>query len=126
MIYLKRVYDKVDVRDGTRILIDRLWPRGVRRSTSNIDLWLKDVGPSDELRKWFAHEADKWPEFKKRYESELKDNLAFEKLVDIALSTDPITLLYAASDREHNNGVVLLKVLTKRVERVKKMQDHQA
>ena len=120
MIYLKRVYDKVDIRDGTRILIDKLWPRGVRRSTSNIDLWLKEVGPSDDLRKWFAHENDKWPEFRRRYEQELKKNPAFEKLVDIALSTDPITLLYAASDKEHNNGVVLFKMLNKRIEQIKK------
>ncbi|OJT93989.1 hypothetical protein Micr_00939 [Candidatus Micrarchaeum sp.] len=120
MIYLKRVYDKVDIRDGTRILIDKLWPRGVRRSTSNIDLWLKEVGPSDDLRKWFAHEKDKWPEFRRRYEQELKKNPAFEKLVDIALSTDPITLLYAASDKEHNNGVVLFKMLNKRIEQIKK------
>ncbi|MCL5679835.1 MAG: DUF488 family protein [Candidatus Marsarchaeota archaeon] len=122
MIYLKRVYDKVDIRDGTRILIDRLWPRGVRRSTSNIDLWLKDVGPSDELRKWFAHERDKWPEFRRKYEEELRKNPVFEKLVDIALSTDPITLLYAASDKDHNNGVVLYKMLVKRIERIKKAQ----
>jgi Uncharacterized conserved protein len=120
MIYLKRVYEKVDIRDGTRILIDKLWPRGVRRSTSNIDLWLKEVGPSDDLRKWFAHEKDKWPEFRRRYEQELKKNPAFEKLVDIALSTDPITLLYAASDKEHNNGVVLFKMLNKRIEQIKK------
>ena len=120
MIYLKRVYDKVDIRDGTRILIDKLWPRGVRRSTSNIDLWLKEVGPSDDLRKWFAHEKDKWPEFRRRYEQELKKNPAFEKLVDIALSTDPITLLYAASDKEHNNGVVLFKMLNKHIEQIKK------
>ncbi len=122
MIYLKRVYDKVDIRDGTRILIDKLWPRGVRRSTSNIDLWLKEVGPSDDLRKWFAHEKDKWPEFRRRYEQELKKNPAFEKLVDIALSTDPITLLYAASDKEHNNGVVLFKMLNKRIEQIKTAQ----
>ena len=120
MIYLKRVYEKVDIRDGTRILIDKLWPRGVRRSTSNIDLWLKEVGPSDDLRKWFAHEKDKWPEFRRRYEKELKNNPAFEKLVDIALSTDPITLLYAASDKEHNNGVVLFKMLNKRIEQIRK------
>ncbi len=119
MIYLKRVYDKVDIRDGTRILIDGLWPRGVRRSTSNIDLWLKEVAPSDELRKWFAHEKDKWPEFQRKYKEELKSNRALDKLVDIALSTDPITLLYATKDREHSNAIVLYKVLEKRLEMIK-------
>ncbi|MCL4372394.1 DUF488 family protein [Candidatus Marsarchaeota archaeon] len=121
MIYLKRVYDKVDIKDGTRILIDRLWPRGVRRSTSNIDLWLKDVAPSDELRKWFAHEKDKWPEFQRRYKEELRTNKALDKLIDIALSTEPITLLYASSDSSHNNAVVLYKVLQQRLEKIKKI-----
>ena len=96
MIYLKRVYDKVDIRDGTRILIDKLWPRGVRRSTSNIDLWLKEVGPSDDLRKWFAHEKDKWPEFRRRYEQELKKNPAFEKLVEHFEKHNAVVVLLVA------------------------------
>jgi len=108
MIKIKRVYDKIDIHDGTRILVDRLWPRGVRRSTSNIDLWLKDVGPSTELRHWFDHEPDKWDEFKKRYINELNNNRAFDKLLDIILnSNDDVTLLYATKDTEHNNAVVV-------------------
>lgn len=96
-----------------RILVDRLWPRGVRRGTANVDIWLRDVGPSDELRKWFSHEREKWPIFEKRYQKELKVNDAFGELVDIARTNDPITLLYAASDIDHNNAKVLYRELIK-------------
>lgn len=115
MIKIKRVYDKVDIHDGLRILVDRLWPRGIRRSSQNIDLWLKDVAPSTELRKWFMHQPNKWESFKKKYEAELKDSKALAKLVDIALTTDTITMLYSTKDTEHNNALVLLKVLNRRV-----------
>ncbi len=113
MIKVKRIYDKAEVTDGLRILVDRLWPRGVRRGTANVDIWLRDVGPSDELRKWFSHEREKWPIFEKRYQKELKVNDAFGELVDIARTNDPITLLYAASDIDHNNAKVLYRELIK-------------
>jgi len=117
MIQLKRVYDKTDVTDGLRILVDRLWPRGVRRSTGNIDLWLRDVAPTNELRKWYAHLPSRWKRFKERYKKELEDNKAFDRLVDIALVNDPVTLLYAANERRHNNAVVLSSILKIRVSR---------
>ncbi len=100
-----------EITDGLRILVDRLWPRGVRRSTANVDIWIKDVGPSNELRKWFAHEQNKFPRFKKRYIKELDGNRAFGKLLDLALTNDTLTLLFSASDTQHNNAVVLWSVL---------------
>jgi len=124
MIQLKRVYDKTDITDGLRILVDRLWPRGVRRSTGNIDLWLKEVAPTNELRKWYAHDPKKWKRFKERYKEELKDNQAFDKLIDIALVNDPITLLYSASDRRHNNAVVLSSALKIRISRLRARLQH--
>lgn len=111
MIKLKRVYDKAEITDGLRILIDRLWPRGVRRSTTNIDLWLKEVGPSDELRKWYAHEPSRFKMFTIRYNKELRSNRAFSDLVNIARTNDTITLLFSASNRDQNNAVVLLAAL---------------
>ena len=107
MIKLKRIYERPEVTDGLRILVDRLWPRGVRRSTANVDIWIKEVGPSDDLRKWFAHEQKKFPQFKKRYLKELSGNRAFGKLFDLVLTNDTVTLLFSASDVEHNNAVVL-------------------
>ncbi len=107
MIKMKRIYEKPEITDGLRILIDRLWPRGVRRSTANVDIWIKEVGPSDDLRKWFAHEPNKYAMFKKRYLKELKENHAFQKVLDLAMTNDSLTLLYSASDTEHNNAVVL-------------------
>lgn len=122
MIKIKRVYEKPDIHDGLRILVDRLWPRGIRRSTSNIDLWIKDVAPSMELRKWYSHEEKKWPEFEKKYKEELRDNKGFDKVLDIVQKTDPVTLLYSTSDKEHNNAVVLWKVLEKRIVRMRDMK----
>ncbi len=122
MIKIKRVYEKPDIHDGLRILVDRLWPRGIRRSTSNIDLWIKDVAPSMELRKWYSHEEKKWPEFEKKYKEELKENKGFDKILDIVEKTDPVTLLYSTSDKEHNNAVVLWKVLEKRIVKMRDMK----
>jgi uncharacterized protein YeaO (DUF488 family) len=122
MIKIKRVYEKIDVRDGTRVLIDGLWPRGVRTGTQNIDMWMKDVAPSAELRKWFAHDPAKWQDFRKRYKAELESNRAMSKLIALAQEHDPLTLLFSAKDEEHNNAVVLLEVLGLKLERIKKLR----
>ncbi|MCL4389466.1 DUF488 family protein [Candidatus Marsarchaeota archaeon] len=118
MIRLKRVYEKIDVRDGERILVDKMWPRGIRRSTSNIDIWVKKVAPSDELRRWFSHDPKKWMGFKKKYKKELASNPALDKLINIILSADPVTLLYSARDTKHNNAVVLLEVIKSKLRKI--------
>ena len=106
-VRLKRAYEPPAASDGTRVLIDRLWPRGVRKDAAALDLWLKDIGPSTELRKWFGHDPDKWPEFKKRFAAELDGNDAgVTQLRDLA-SKGKVTLLYSAKDEKHNNAVVL-------------------
>jgi len=116
MIKIKRVYEKYDVTDGIRILVDRLWPRGIRHTSVNVDLWFKDVAPSTELRKWFAHDPSKWGEFRRRYMRELKKNSkALEKLIDLAQSSGLITLIYAAKDEKHNDAVVLKEVLERKL-----------
>ena len=117
MVKLKRVYERINVTDGERILVDRLWPRGIRRSTSNIDIWVKNVAPSDELRKWYAHDPKKWMRFKSKYKKELKDNRALDKLAQIVENADPVTLLFSSKDIKHNNAVVLLEVLKKKMKR---------
>ena len=125
MIKLKRIYEKPEITDGLRILVDRLWPRGVRRSTANVDIWIKEVGPSDELRKWYSHEPAKYPALKKKYLEELKTNSAFQKLLDLAVSNDTVTLLFSALDTQHNNAVVLwgaLQTGLRRVERIAQKQ----
>ncbi|MCL4373454.1 MAG: DUF488 domain-containing protein [Candidatus Marsarchaeota archaeon] len=114
MIKLKRVYDEFDITDGVRILVDRLWPRGIRRNSRNIDLWLKDVAPSDDLRKWFAHDTSKWGEFRKRYLKELHDNKAVQKLIDIINANNEVTLVYSTKDTKHNQAVVLLEFLKRK------------
>jgi uncharacterized protein YeaO (DUF488 family) len=93
------------------VLVDRQWPRGIRRSTPNVDIWLKNVAPSTELRKWFMHDPKKWIKFKERYIKELKGSRAVEHLIAIARSTDPVTLVYYSKDPKHNNAVVLQKYL---------------
>ena len=115
MIKVKRVYDKADITDGDRILVDRLWPRGIRRSTPNIDVWIKDVAPSDELRKWFAHDPAKWKAFKEKYRKELSSNKALDKLIEYINSKDTVTFLYSTKDTEHNNAQVLLEVVNERL-----------
>ena len=122
MILTKRVYEKFTVVDGKRVLVERLWPRGIRRNTANVDIWLKNVGPSDELRKWFAHDPKKWVAFKKRYLAELKSNKTFEQLLMIASATDPVTLVYSASDTKHNSALVLQKYLEKALAKKRKKE----
>jgi len=110
-IATKRAYDEPAKSDGTRILVDRLWPRGLTREKAKIDRWLKEIAPSNELRKWFGHDPEKWPEFQKRYKQELKSQAAYLALLRHEASRGPITLLYGAKDQEHNQAVLLQKVL---------------
>lgn len=111
-IKLKRVYEEAEKDDGFRILIDRLWPRGISKEKSRVDLWLKDIAPSNELRKWFGHELAKWSEFQKRYREELKNKQELvEKLKKTIKEKKVVTLLFSASDKKHNNAVVLTKML---------------
>jgi len=106
-IKIKRVYEKPDEKDGFRILVDRLWPRGLTKEKAAVDLWLKDIAPSTELRKWFNHDPDKWKEFKKRYLNELKENKDVVAVLKDHLRQKTVTLLYAAKDSDHNEALVL-------------------
>lgn len=110
-IQLKRVYDPATANDGFRVLVDRLWPRGVSKEKAALGLWLKEVAPSDELRKWFGHDPAKFDEFKTRYEKELADNPAVGQLRKLVAEHATITLLYGAHDPEHNQAVVLKEFL---------------
>lgn len=114
MIEIKRVYDDISDADGFRILVDKLWPRGLSKKSARIDLWYKEIAPSDSLRKWFSHDPEKWIEFKKRYRKELvQKKVAVSKLKSLAKEKRKITLLYGAKDQEHNNAVFLQKYLQK-------------
>ena len=109
-IRVKRVYAPPDDGDGVRVLVDRLWPRGLSRADAHLDHWLKDVSPSDELRRWFDHRADRWTEFSRRYQAELLGAEAVRQLLDLS-ANGVVTLLYAAKDEAHNNAVVLAEHL---------------
>lgn len=104
---LKRIYDESADVDGYRVLVDRLWPRGVSKEDARLDDWLKELAPSDELRRWFDHDPDKWDEFKRRYFDELDQNEAASALLQRLEDNEAITLLYAAKDEKHNNAVAL-------------------
>lgn len=107
MIRLKRVYDQPDAKDGSRFLIERLWPRGVRKASLQVDGWLKDAGPSHELRKWFSHDPKKWDEFRHRYFLELDHNREAWTPILTAAHQGTVTLLFSSHDTEHNNAVAL-------------------
>ncbi len=108
MIVLKRIYDKPEEKDCYRILIDRLWPRGVSKEEAKINLWLNEVAPGNELRKWFSHDVKKWGDFKAKYKKELEKNLEIvQKIKRIEKEEKIVTLLYSAKDEKHNNAVVL-------------------
>jgi uncharacterized protein YeaO (DUF488 family) len=111
-IQIKRIYQPPAASDGTRILVDRLWPRGVARDEAHIDAWMKDVAPSDALRRWYSHDAEKWPVFRARYIAELKHNPAVVELQDKAAKSKTITLLFAAKDSLRNNAKVLQEFLS--------------
>jgi uncharacterized protein YeaO (DUF488 family) len=111
MIRLKRVYDKPIEQDGLRILVERLWPRGVSKEKAAVDLWLKDLAPSTELRKWFSHDTEKWDEFRKRYWSELEQTGDLLVLLKHRTTEGTVTFVYAAHDEQHNSAVVLKEFL---------------
>lgn len=115
MIALERVYDDVASTPGRRYLVERLWPRGVRKESLRFDAWLKDVAPSSELRKWFSHDPAKWDEFRRRYNAEL--DAAPEAWAPIlsAARQGPVTLLFSSRDREHNNAVALKEYLDRKL-----------
>jgi uncharacterized protein YeaO (DUF488 family) len=115
-IDLKRAYDPPAKSDGRRILVDRVWPRGIARDDLQIDAWLKDLAPSTGLRKWFGHDPARWDEFRKRYARELEQRSeAFEELVEKARAGH-VTLVFSARDTEHNNAVALREHLERRLE----------
>jgi len=110
-VRLRRAYEAASADDGTRVLVDRLWPRGVSKDAAAIDLWLKDLAPSTELRQWFGHDPARWAEFQQRYAQEVRQHpQAFEQLRELARK-GPVTLVYAARDETHNDAVVLRELL---------------
>ncbi|HRN94087.1 MAG: DUF488 domain-containing protein [Chitinophagales bacterium] len=110
---IKRIYEKPDKADGYRILVDRIWPRGISKETAALDEWEKEIAPSTELRKWFGHKPELYPEFKVRYKEELKSCTAILERIKSISKKKPTTLLYSAKDEIHNQAVVLLEVLEK-------------
>lgn len=116
MIRIKRAYDAASPSDGTRILVDRLWPRGVSKERIAIASWAKDVAPSTDLRRWFGHDPARWDEFQTRYIAELADNpAAWQPILDAAGSGD-VTLIYGAKDEQHNEAVVLQRFLQQKLD----------
>ncbi len=114
MIKIKRIYDEPSIDDVYRILVDRLWPRGVSKTRAKVDLWLKGVTPTDKLRKWYSHDPKKWLEFQRMYKNELKDRLdELDKIKEIEKEKKIVTLVYAAKDTKHTHALVLLKILEK-------------
>jgi uncharacterized protein YeaO (DUF488 family) len=111
MIHLKRVYDKPSLEDGKRFLVDRLWPRGVKKAAIHLDAWLKELGPSTVLRKWFGHDPARWEEFRQRYFHELEQNAEACQTIEQAAKQGAVTLVYSAHDSEHNNAVALKQFL---------------
>jgi uncharacterized protein YeaO (DUF488 family) len=115
MIRIARIYGVAKQSDGWRVLVDRLWPRGIKKEAARVDMWMKEVAPSNELRRWFGHDEKRWPEFQKRYQAELagkKELLA--ELKRLEKKHGNLLLLFGAKDEEHNKAVVLLNLLIKR------------
>jgi uncharacterized protein YeaO (DUF488 family) len=111
MIKIKRVYDPPEPEDGKRILIDRLWPRGIKKENLKMDEWLKEIAPSDKLRKWFSHDPKKYEEFKKRYVKELEDKSEILERIRREAKKGRVTILFSAKDTEHNNATVMKELL---------------
>ena len=107
MIHIRRVYDKPDPSDGLRILVDRLWPRGLSKEAAKVDVWVKNLSPSHELRKWYSHDPDKWEEFKKRYFAEMDGNPAEVKSLMEQIHGNRVTFLYSSTEKQLNNAQAL-------------------
>ncbi|MFA6060463.1 MAG: DUF488 domain-containing protein [Taibaiella sp.] len=110
-IFIKRIYELPSTDDGYRVLVDRLWPRGVKKQDARIDEWLKDVAPSTELRKWFNHEPEKWKAFTKKYAEELRASSAYKSLQSLIEQQETVTLVYAARDEHFNQAAALQQIL---------------
>jgi uncharacterized protein YeaO (DUF488 family) len=117
MVRLKRAYEPVTRDDGHRVLVERLWPRGLRKQQAHLDEWLKDIAPSDGLRKWFHHDPKRWPEFEERYARELDSDTARALIDDLVsrATAENVTLVFSAHDEEHNNAVVLKGMIEERL-----------
>ncbi len=117
MIQIKRVYQPASPRDGKRFLVERLWPRGIKKENLDMDGWLKDIAPSPELRQWFAHDPAKWKEFQQRYRAELRSHCNDLAPLLSAARRGTVTLLYSARDEEHNSAVLLKNYLERQLKR---------
>ena len=113
MIKLKRVYESPSPQDGLRVLVDRLWPRGLSKQDAAVDIWLKDIAPSPALRRWFGHDPAKWTEFQRRYRNELEKNPSAVEELKRQIGQADTTLLYAAKDVDHNHAIVLQRFIGK-------------
>lgn len=111
MILTKRAYDPPQPGDGLRILVDRLWPRGIKKEDLSMDDWIRDISPSDQLRRWFAHKPERWPQFVKKYFQELEENKSCWEQLLAKAKDHRMTLLYGAKDTEHNNAIALKQYL---------------
>jgi uncharacterized protein YeaO (DUF488 family) len=111
MIGIKRVFETPAAEDGLRVLVERLWPRGMTKERAAVDVWLKDVAPSPELRKWYSHDLEKWQEFRKRYRNELQANREMLDQLHRMAAKGPLTLVYAARDEQHNSALILKEFL---------------
>lgn len=114
MLQLKRAYEKPSRADGRRVLVERLWPRGLSKARAAVDLWLKDVAPSPELRKWFGHDPARWKQFERRYWKELQGHKAAVDLLRRKASQSTVTLVYAAKDQQHNGALALKEFIERR------------
>ena len=110
---IKRVYEKPGNEDGYRILVDRLWPRGLTKEKAAVDLWLKEIAPTTELRKWFNHDPEKWPDFQKKYLKEIKENKEAVATLKEKMKEGKVTIIYGAKDEEHNEARVLMEFVNK-------------
>ncbi len=125
-ILVKRIYEPAAKSDGFRVLVDRLWPRGIAKESTKLDLWLPDLGPSTELRRWFNHDPARWDEFRRRYQAELLEKTVLLATITEQAKTGPVTLVYSAKDEQYNQAVALQDFLLRRNEGLRRKHRHAA